>query len=531
MKKPTKKTPPPAADNSAFGSPASGGRVRHSPFRHCPRRRTARRIGLFVGAFALAFAGRAAAETPAVSLSNPVSLDAAIRLALQRNQDLKVSSFAPDIARANVLAESGRFDPALTFRRTYAESESAVTRSPLVTSLIKEDDYSLSLGGLAPWGLTYSLTATANNQRGTANRFTDNFVTFGGVSVTQPLLRGFGLGANLASLRIAKADRSISDWQHKATVINVVTNVVVVYNNLVQARENVRIARLSRDLTAQLVDQNEKRNRIGQISDADVLQARARLASREETVLFALRAAEDTQNQLRQLIGDIAFANPGAALDLTELPAPAAVTVNLADDLKRAYDQRPDYQAARLGVTKHRASSAFAQNQLLPRVDLTGSYGYSGLDRDFATARRQVVDSNVRAYSTGLVVSVPLTFAEGRGRARAAKLGLRQSEADLVRLEQDIAVDVTAAAGQVETTRQRVAVARTALDLAEQSLAAEQKKFTAGTSSTFLVLQSQDQLTQVQSSHARALADQRRALANYDRELGRTLATWQITLP
>jgi outer membrane protein TolC len=481
----------------------------------CPRRATARKIGLFVGAFAAAFAARAGAA--------PLALDDAIRLALARNQSLKVSAFTPDIARANVLAEYGKFDPALTFRRTYSESATPVSRSPLVNQLTQEDDYALSLGGLAPWGLSYSLTATATNQRGTFNRFTDNFVTFGGLTVTQPLLRGFGFGATLAGLRIAKADRGIADWQHKDTVINVVTNVTLAYTGLVQARENVRIARMSRDLTAQLVDQNEKRNRVGQISDADVLQARARLATREESVLFAERAAQDAQNQLRQLIGETNFSHPGADLELAELPPPPALTVNLADDLKTAYDQRPDYQAARLGVTKRRASSALAQNQLLPRVDFTGSYGYSGLDANFATARAQVRDQDSRAYSAGVVVSVPLTFAEGRGRARAARLGLRQSEADLVRLEQDIAVEVTAAAGQVETTRQRVVATKAALDYAEQSLAAEQKKFTAGTSTTFLVLQAQDQLTQVQSSYARALA-------NYERALGVTLARRGIAL-
>ena len=488
----------------------------------CPRRATSRRVGLFLCAFAAAFAGRAGAE--------PLTLDDAIRLALQKNQSLKVSAFAPDIARANVLVEYGRFDPALTFRRSYSEAEAPVTRSPLVTQLTQTDDYSLSLGGVAPWGLSYSLTATANNERGTFNRFTDSYVTFGGVTVTQPLLRGFGFGATLAGLRVAKADRGISDWQHKQTVMNVVTSVIIVYNNVVQARENVRIAKLSRDLTAQLVDQNEKRNRIGQISDADVLQARARLASREESVLFATRSAEDSQNQLRQLIGETTFLNSGPELALAEPPPPAAITINLADDLKRAYEQRPDYQAARLGVTRRRASSALAQNQLLPRVDFVGSYGYSGMDRDFATARRQVRDEDVRAYSAGVVVSVPLTFAEGRGRARAARLGVRQSEADLVRLEQDIAVDVAAAAGQVETSRLRVAAAKDALDLAQQSLDAEQKKFTAGTSSTFLVLNSQEQLASVQSSYARALADQRRALANYERELGATLASNRITL-
>jgi outer membrane protein len=449
-------------------------------------------------------------------------------MALQRNQALKVSAFTPDIARANVLAEYGRFDPALTFRRSYSEGEAPVTTTPLVRTLTQTDDYSLSLGGLTPWGASYSLTATADNQRGTFNRFTDNYVTFGGVSVTQPLLRGFGFGANLAGLRIAKADRSIADWQHRQTVIDTVTGVILVYSSVLQAREGVRIAQLSRDLTAQLVRQNETRNRVGQFSDADVLQARARLAGREENVLIAQRNAADLENQLRLLIGETNFPIDGPPLELEPPPNIVPVAIDAATDLKRAFELRPDYQAARFGIVRRKAASALANNQLLPRVDFVGSYGYSGMDRDFGTARRQVRDQDVRSYSAGVVISVPLTFAEGRGRARAAKLSLRQSETDLVRLEQDIAVDVAAAAGQILTTRQRVIAATNALDLAQKSLDAEQKKFTAGTSSTFLVLQAQEQLAQTQSSHARALADERRALANYDREIGTTLINRNI---
>lgn len=460
----------------------------------------------------------------------PLSLDDAIRLALQRNQALKVSAFTPDIARANVLAESGRFDPALTFRRSYSEGEAPIATTPLVRSLTQSDDYALSLGGLTPWGLSYSLGATAENQRGTFNRFTDNFVTFGGVTVTQPILRGFGFGANLAGLRIARADRGMADWQHRQAIIDTATGVVIAYTNVAQARENVRIARLSRELTAQLVDQNEKRNRAGQISDADVIQARARLAARDEQVLLAQRAAADLQNNLRQLIGESHFPADGPALELEPLTPAADLTVEAAADLKRAYELRPDFQAARLGVTRRRATSAAARNQLLPRVDFVGSYGYTGMDRDFGTARRQVRDQDVRAYTAGVVVSLPLTFAEGRGRARAAQLGVRQSEADLERAAQDIAVEVAAAAGQIETTRQRVVATRTALELARQALEAEQKKLQAGSGRTLDVLTSQEQLALVESSYARALADQRRAHATYERETGTTLARRQLTL-
>jgi outer membrane protein len=489
--------------------------------------RRARRLALACFTIFVASAG---AAPPAVSPSNPLTLDDAIRLALQKNQRLKVSSFAPDIARANVLAEYGHFDPALTFRRTYSEGETPLTVTPLVTQLTQTDDYALALGGATPWGLTYSLNATANNERGTFNRFTNNYVTFGGVTVTQPLLRGFGFGANLAGVRLAKADRGIADWQYRQAVIDTVTGVIFTYNNVAQARDNLRIARLSRELAGRLLAQNESRNRIGALSDADVIQARASAASRDEAILLAEQSARDRENELRQLIGETAFMLSGPELELENLPPATPVTVDVASDLKRAFDLRPDYQAARLGVTRRRVSSTLAQNQLLPRVDFVGSYGYSGMDRDFATARRQVRNEDVRAYSAGVVMSLPLTFAEGRGRARAAKLGLRQSEADLARLESDIAIDVTAAAGQLETTRRRVETNRVALDLARQSLSAEEKKISAGTGSTFLVINAQTILIQVERNYSGALADERRAHAAYARELGTTLLARNITL-
>lgn len=462
-----------------------------------------------------------------------LTLDDAIRLALENNQRLKVSAFNPQIARANVLAEYGRFDPSLTFRRSYGETEApGAILPPATRPTSRVDDYSLSLDGLAPWGLTYSLGATAQNPRDSLTGFANDFSTFTGLSVVQPLLRDFGFGPTLANLRIAKANRGISDWQHKQTVIDTVTSVILTYNNLQQARDNVRIAKLSRDLASQLLGENEKRHRVGSISDADVTKARSTVATREESVLFAERNVHDIENQLRQLIGETTFPVDGPDLQIAELSPAPELRVDAAADLKVAYEQRPDYQARRLGVTVYRASYAAARSQLLPRLDFVGSYGFNGNDPSFRTARQQIRDEDARAYSIGMVVKVPITFAEGRGRERSARLTLRQSEADLVSLEQDIAVSVASSAGQIETTRQRVLVTRQAYDLQQKVLEDEQKKFKAGSanSGTYFVLQEQEILANVQNNYARALADQRRAQANYDREIGRTLERYNLTI-
>ncbi len=473
-----------------------------------------------IGSMLLGAAGSAA----------PLTLDEAIRQALQRNQQMKVSAFSGDIARAQVLAQYGAFDPALTFSRTTREDESPGSLNPLATQLTKTDDYSLTLNGYTPWGMTYSLGGSATSQRGTFNAFSDRFVTFAGVTVTQPLLRGFGFSSGLYGLRVAKADRGIADWQHRQTVIDTVTSVILVYNNLVQAQDSLRIARMSRDLAMQLYEQNVRRNEIGSTSDAEVVQARARVANREEQILFAERNVRDIENQLRLLVGETAFAPDGASVEVEPLPPATPIAINPAQDLKLAYELRPDYQAARLGVDKRRYDAALARNQLLPQLDFVGSYGYSGTDPDFGAARAQVRNRDNQAYSAGVVVSVPIFFAEGRGRARAARLSLRQGEADLARIEADIALAIATAAGQLETTRARVAATRAARDLANQALEAEQKRFTAGTTTTFFVLQFQESLIDVETRYFRALADERRAIANYERETGTTLRTRNIVV-
>jgi outer membrane protein TolC len=489
----------------------------------CPR-------ALLAGVALAALTAALAAQDAAPHLT----LDDAVRLALANNRSIKVDAYSRAIARANLLSAYGQFDPALNFNRSYGQTYSASSASPQngflpPATLIQADYYSLALGGVLPWGLQYSLGGNAQNQRGAYNGFASNYLTTGGITITQPLLRGFGFGANLLGVRVARADRAISDWQYRQTVIDTVTSVVIAYSNLAAAHEILRITRSSRDLAAGLFAENEKRFKVGSMSANDVTSARARTALREEAILYAERAVRDYDNQLRLLVGEETFSPDGPLLAI-EPPPPPEVAVQPAADLKKALALRPDYQRARLGLAKSRYNQASARNQLLPQVDFVGSYGYTGYDQNFAASRRQVAERDNRAYSAGVAVSVPLTFARGRGQARAARLQVRQAEADLKRLEEDVALAVATAAGQIETTDKRVEATRAALKLTQQSLDEEIKKLRAGASSTFNVLYIQDQLAGAENSFYQALVDQRRAAAIYEHETGATLARYHVIL-
>lgn len=486
----------------------------------------------FVRRSVLASLVLAAGLAPRVSAQDPgeiLTLREAIQLALAKNYSIKVESFGTPIARADLLAAWGRFDPVLSASYFFSEDGNPQSADPFSgqrppSSVVETDSYDLSLGGLAPWGLNYRIRASTTNQRGTFNAFADNYYSFAGIEVTQPLLRNFGFDANLITVRIARANRGISEWDYRATVMDVITAVIQAYHDLNFAHKNLEIARRSRDLARGLVEENERRFRAGSLSEADITAARARVATREEAILLAERAVRDQENYLKSLISDERTTELlHRSLTITEPEPLPPISPEPAVDFQRALDQRPDYQRARLLVRQADFNRRYRRNQLLPRVDLVASYGYNGLDADFSESRRQVTNREIRSYSIGAVLSVPLTFATERGNYRAARLTHQQAELQLEELEQRIVVLIGNAAGQIETAAQRVEATRLSRALEQQNLDAEMKKLRAGTGDTFFVLQQQEILASAEIRAYRALSDYQKALAEYDRQLGETL--------
>ena len=488
-----------------------------------------RRAAIFI--MALAVTAALAPAQPAPEPIPTLTLDDAIRLALQRNKVLKVSSYLPGIARANLLVARGAFDPALAFQRSYSSTQFNTSIGPIpVNDLTKVDYYQAGVQGLLPVGTQYSIYGSTQEVRDTYNGITQNYQTFGGFQVTQPLLKGFGLAANLEHVRIQKASRSINDLTYQLSAINTVTNVIVAYSNLQLAHDQLESAQAENDLaTRQVLEDNEKKYKAGSTSQSDVIEERAYAAQFVEQILIAERSVRDAQNALRELIGEDTFFEDEPLFVLAPMQLPE-VTVDRRADVQRALMTRPDYRMARFGIVQDQAIEAAARNSLLPQVDFQGGYGYNGSAMSFSASKQMVQDHMNPSVSAGLVVTIPFTSAVGRGTLRAAKLTREQAEESLRSMAADIAVAVAGADGQVETTRKRVAADQAAVALAKQALEAEEKKNKAGTGSTISVIQEQQILASAETAVSYALAAERQAVAVYDQTLGTTLERYHVKL-
>ena len=472
-----------------------------------------------------------AASVPAVHASkkNPepsaapaihLTLRKAIQLAIENNLAIKVGAFNPDIADARITAELGAFDPALKINAEHNSTNAGFDET-------QTGNFGLGIGGRSIYGTDYQI--------GLSNIATGYERYSGGaqLSLSQPLLRGFGSDVNLASLRIARNNRQISEWQFKQGIIDVVTQTVYFYNELYSALRNYDAAKRSRDLALQLCKEEKARADIGVKIELDVVTAQAEAATREEAVILAKNHIENNERYLKQLVTSDTKALLATLITIEPPPTAAIGKVDVESGLREALAGRPDYREAMVALQTRHIFVVTAHNESLPRLDLIGSLNMLGLDSTDIVDSLRFFNSNTRNpqnWSVGTVFSMPFPNRTGKGRLKAARLLDAQALVTLKQLEQTIIVDVANAAGEIDTARQRIDATHEALRLAKESLSAGEKRHAAGSATTFEVLQLQKAMTEAEAALIRAEADHRKAISEYDRQTGTTLLHNAITV-
>lgn len=446
-----------------------------------------------------------------------LTLRKAISLAIENNLAIKVGEFEPDIAAAYITSELGAFDPNLKAYgyRNGVNSTSGETQY---------GNYGLGVGGKTIYGTDYQvgLASTGGSSSGLNNIYSSGAA----LSLTQPLLRGFGSDVNLASLRIARNNRQISEWAFKQEIIDVVTQTVFIYNELYSAQRTYEAAKHSRDLALELCKEEQTRAEIGVKIELDVVTAQAEAASREEAVILAKNDIENNERYLKQLITSDTETLLATHISIEPPPTAAIGEVDVPAGLREALGNRPDYRQSLVALQTRHINIVTARNSTLPRLDLVGSLNLIGLDSNDIAQSLHFWDNtngNPENWSIGTVLSIPLPNRSAKGQLRAARLLDAQALIALKQMEQSIIVAVANAAGQIETARKRIDSTQEALRLAKESLDAGRKRHEFGSATTFEVLQLQKSMTDAQAALIRAEADYRKALSEYDRQTGQTL--------
>ena len=476
-----------------------------------------------------------------------LSLGDCLLKALRNNLNLKVEMITPQIADKNVTLATEKFVPSINFnynkQNTKTASYSFLEASDIVAT--KQDDYTVQLSENIPTGGSFSasLYSYVNDSNRSFQTINPRFGSTVRLNFSQPLLRDFGLKYGRRDIIVAGYSQEMSEENFQKTLEETIYNVELAYWNLVYARENLNVRRQSLKLAQELLEKNKVEIEAGTLPPIELLTAESEVSTRQADILEAEALVKNYEDQLRVVINLGAEMEDAKKVQIIPIDSPSVEKreISYEEAMNIALQKRPDLEVIRTELKSREFNFGYAKNQLLPNLQFTLGYWSPGISGDQliyqddnpltgvvigkvpgkkSDALKDAFNFKYKNWSVGLVLTLPLSNVITKANYAQAKLNLEQSRLKLKNQQLQLDLEISNAVRAVETNYQRALAYRTARELAEQKLKAEEEKFKVGMSTNYLILQYQRDLANAQTMELKALIDYNVSLANLDRVMG-----------
>lgn len=484
-----------------------------------------------------AIAPWATAQTPHVQEVVLTAQDA-VNVALTNNLDIQISRIQPQVDQLSLGALYGAYDPALSTRASHSYfSQPGGIESfdgevfPIPSTITRDDNYSAGVAGVMPWGLTYNLSGSLDNENALgAPREYQADQPGPGISLDQPLLKNFWIDNTRYTISVAKNTLKTDEEGYRLKVMTVVFNVKNAYYQLISARENVKVDEEAVALKEQTVSDDKQQVQFGNMRGLDEKQAESEAATAKATLQTALGTLRVQQNALKTLL-----ARGLSDLDgFTLIPSEALVAVpehpQHQECWRTGLEKRPEMIQAKLAIEKRHLTIKYDFNQLFPQLDVVGTYGHNANENTLDATLGDIASGNHPYYSYGVTLTVPLGNRTARYTYRADRAGLQALVLTAKQEEWTIVTEIDNDVENVEAYLQNVDLTREARVYAEQALEAGQTELKLGKTTQFQVLQYQDNLTMARSSEITSLVSYNIALEQLALDEGATLERNHIEL-
>jgi len=542
-----------------------------------------------------------------------LSLQDAIALDLQNDLNIAVEEYVPWLDQANLLnaegggvpfgsfvngaVSGGSFDPVITASTGVSDSVIAVNNALLggvgLTPqffVLQDHSFTANFGYSQKFHTGTQFSASLTNTRSSStnhqNFFNPAVQSVLSLTLSQPLLNGFGRTANMRFILEARNTTQIGKLQFEEQVIASVTQVETQYWTLVADQQAVDVANQTLAVAQKLYEDDQRQLQIGTLAHLDVVTAESAIAADKQ----ALIAAQTTALQQGIVVLNLITKDPMEkrlqgieVIPTTPLEAnPQIPNITLPEAVNEAWASRPELKVDQLTLQNDDIEVRATRNAMLPSLTLSGTYSSTGLGgintsttftpTGTATAdpTQPIVDQNGNpvlyngvptfvgspnyilgtnvvpggigmsysdifhnkfpSYSATLTLNLPLRNRSAQASNAISQLNEREEQAVQQRDKNSIVVGVRQALTAVQQDAAQVQATIEATKLAQETYDDEVKKFDLGASTTYnVVLQARD-LNAAKLNELSARANLEIALVNFNQALGRTLSNNNITI-
>jgi len=377
------------------------------------------------------------------------------------------------------------------------------------------------------------------------------------ISLNQSLLQGFGYRANAAQLRIAKNGLKVADSNFRQQVTTTLGNVVNDYWDLLYYRENVRVQEEALRWAQTQLRDDTLQVEIGNMAGAEITGARAEVASRQQNLIQAQTQYRQQEEKVKTELSKHVDADlAGVEIEPTDkLPEPTPNDIaSLEEALNLAAKNRPEIELANLQIRTQEITIQSVRNRLLPTLNAFATFAPTGLSGHFlcggnplfqpscpagvtgyvpggaGDALSQVFHNVYPNYALGFNLSIPIRNRTTQADAATALIQERQYRVQLQQKINQAQQDVRNAVIAVGQARLRIDAAKESTAAFKETLEGEQKKFHAGESTPFLVIQRERDVATAEGTEAQARDDYAKALTQYATATGTILGKFNIEI-
>lgn len=457
-----------------------------------------------------------------------------IAYALKNNSEILIKRIDPKIKEDDIKIEKAGFEPTLSVDYTLHNNtkESTSTVGYGSTARTRDIDLNAGVSGKFITGTEYDVDFLSERYRSnsTTQRLNPYYTAEPKITITQPIFKDFGISVNTADIIIAQNDKAESQESFKETVMGIVTKTKVSYYDYLYYLESYSIAYSSLERAMNLLEIQKARYEKGLVNSVGLLETETALAQRQKALLSAegtLKKSEDDLKLVTNLVDDPELWNAEVELIDKKIEF-SPEKIDLLESLKNAFLYRPDYISEKIDLKNRDIKILTAKNELLPTVDLVGSFGLNGLGEDYQDALKGI-STDYQDWSVGFEVEVPWG-GEERAKLDQRNLELAQALIAFKRLEQNIILEVRDKVRSVDIEARQVEASRLSREKETQNYDAQKERYAEGQVSTHDMLDYQEKLAQAEIDYIKSLIDYNVAISYLDESQGLTLARNNIIL-
>jgi outer membrane protein TolC len=449
-----------------------------------------------------------------------------------------------------------QYDPALLYQLNWIHQTTPQTNPFVVGASALATNTTLFNGGyIQGFGPGTQLNVAYNNSRQTLNSSRTVYSPFTsssfGFTVTQPLLRGFGLAVNRRFIRIAKNEKKIAGLLLRQQLIATVYGVVRLYTDLVALYEDVKVKEETLSSAEKLYSDTKARVDEGTQAPIELTRANAQVFGIRQDVINARGLLEEQEAIVKNVItrrssDDIDVLNARVIpTDSIEVPEKDDARP-IQDLLGQAFASRPDLRQAGVQIDNSQISLEGSRNNLLPEVDLVGVAQNNALAGQanplaaavdptfiggYGSALEQLVTRKYPTYGIGLNLNLPLRNRIAQADLARDEIQVRRTQVRFEQLRKQAQLEVEDALVAMRRARASYEASLQSQALQQESLEAEQAKFDVGASTSFFIVQYQSYLAQARSTVVVAKSAYLKARAALERATGSILEDNHVIIP